>query len=244
MKNATLEAFGGSRRGHGRGKNDDRFLVMALPEDRYLVAVSDGMGGHPGGDVAAEIVTECLRAVDIGGDMQPHPLRAALLQADALITDRVMASPDLSGMGATATAVLVANDRACWAHVGDSRLYLLRQGRMRQISRDHSYVQTLVDRGELTRGEADTHPHSHVLDKCVGCLDSDVDTGAFEMYPEDILLLCTDGLYRTLSEPRMAALLSTADGLDHRVATLLAAAVEAGNADDATLVAAGSANLG
>ena len=76
----------------------------------------------------------------------------------------------------------------------------------------------------------------------MGCLDNDVDTGAFERYPEDILLLCTDGMYRTLNERRMAALLSTANGLDHRVATLLAAAVEAGNVDDATLVAAGSAD--
>lgn len=238
MKSTSIDAFGASYKGPGRQKNDDRFLLRSLEHDRYLLAVSDGMGGHPGGDQAAEQVVVCVNDVSSSKSITASSLASALIRADSLISEKVNRLPEMRGMGATATAVFLGEGRISWAHIGDSRLYLVRNGIMTQITRDHSYVQTLIDAGDISPEEAATHPLSHVLDQCIGCMDAGVDTGEFEMIPGDLLLLCTDGIYRKGKDARIQRYLTGARNATECVETLLKASEECGNTDDATLIAA------
>ncbi len=210
-------------------------LVRQINEDRVfdapgqgLWAVADGMGGHRGGDLAAQTVVEALRAL-IAGPVSFASLCAALEDANRRILDRNRA--EALDAGATVVAALVGDDVARIAWAGDSRAYLLR-GRPRLLTHDHSVVQELVDAGLLTPAGAARHPRANVITRALGIEDAvALDTVAVTLAPGDRLLLCSDGLSRSLDETR-----AVGGSLDEAAADLLAGALARDGSDNVSLV--------
>jgi len=238
MTIGTVVADGKSLKGRNRKKNDDRFLVTDLGGNSLLLAVSDGMGGHPGGDTAAEEIIACLAAIDISVTDKSVLLTEAIKCAEIKIKNRVRKLSEFEGMGATATAVIISTGTVYWAHVGDSRLYLMRNGVLRQITRDHTFLRDLIDAGDVSVKAATSHPMRHVLDQCVGCMDAGIDSGRFEILENDVLLACSDGLSRAVSDEEIADLLLTKRQVPEYVDSLVEASLQAGNLDDITVVVA------
>ena len=238
MKPEGLVVHGRSVKGHNHVKNDDRFTVAALDEENFLIGVSDGLGGHPGGDVAAEIVVDCLISIKINIDDRSILLKRAITQADKTIRSQIPKNPDLTGMGATATALIINNGWGSWAHIGDSRLYLLRNNDIRKITRDHSYIQGFIDSGDLSAKEAENHPMCNVLDQCVGCVVSGVETGRFKIHLGDILIICTDGLYRSVEETKIIELIIKSQNISQCVDQLIDASLQDAFCDDVTVTLA------
>jgi protein phosphatase len=237
-ENDDITASGRSIKRSEDDKSDDRFIIKALDSKDILMAVADGMGGHPAGDVAAQDVIDSL--ILVTGDTENNVLRivSAIDRADRHIRNRVRKAMILEGMGTTATAVIVNQRKLWWGHVGDSRLYLFRGGILRQITKDHTFLQEYIDSGELSATKARSHPMAHVLDQCVGGLDSGADCGSFHVLPGDIILLCTDGLNRVVNDQQIESLITSATSANSCVEDLLAAAAEEGLSDDTTVVVA------
>jgi protein phosphatase len=233
----NIDAAGGTRKGVGKRRNEDRYLVETMA-DSLLLAVSDGMGGHPAGDIAA---ADILRSLTNWQSERFHPLpflMEAVARAESTILGRVEKNTDLAGMGATVTAAIIQARKIFWVHIGDTRLYLLRDGKLQQITRDHSFLQDFIDDGTYTPQQAAEHPMAHMLDQCVGCADAVPDSGSFPLAAGDTVLLCSDGVYRPLGDTAIGALLSPAREVVDRIDSLLEAAVRAGSRDDATVVVA------
>lgn len=236
-KGYRVEVFAATDIGPKRKRNEDRSLVRHLDGGGLLAAVADGMGGSAGGDVAAQISVDVLAAHNFPGVPSAAALAAAIKEADQAITKQAAKIPTLEGMGTTTTAAVVFGSKAYWAHVGDSRLYHLRGGILRQVSVDHSFLQTFLDDGSMTPEEAAKHPFRHVLDQCVGCSVCVPDSGVLELLPGDVLLLATDGLHKVLGDEAIAECLRPELSIESGVVKLIAAAFEGGGTDNVTVVA-------
>lgn len=159
----------------------------------------------------------------------------SIRHANHEILATVAENPDCQGMGTTATVLHLEEGQAFWAHVGDSRLYLLRSGQLMQITRDHSYVEDLVEHGEITEAEARNHPQKNMLTRAVGVEEElEVDSGSFAVAAGDVLLLATDGLMNMVPEDEIAAILSRND--EDPAKSLVAAALHYGGRDNVTAV--------
>lgn len=233
-----LRAAGTTDAGQVRAQNQDAFYVSD-----ELVLVADGMGGYAGGEVAAAIAAEAVEAHFAAHDA-PHVLEAAVHDANRRIYDRG-GEPGLEGMGTTLVAVAVVDggqgdvdERLLLANVGDSRCYLLRAGRLRQLTEDHSVAAELVRMGRLDELDEPEHPGRHVLTKVLG-VDLAVEPDLIEMVPVDgdRLLLCSDGLSNELADDEIAALLAVGEPTDAARA-LVAAANAHGGLDNITAVVA------
>lgn len=221
--------------GRVRTSNQDQLLVTA-----ELFAVADGMGGHAAGEVASLTAVEALKAsyARTGGT---EGLIAATHHANRSIWDRAQEEPEMRGMGTTLVAVALVNedgeDRLAVANVGDSRVYLLRQGELEQLTTDHSLVQELVDDGQLSEVEATVHPQRHVLTRALG-VDSEVNVDILQVLPMkgDRLLLCSDGLSRELSDTQVASIMRRLADPDDAARELVSAAKNRGGNDNITVV--------
>jgi serine/threonine protein phosphatase PrpC len=229
---------GGSHKRVKNSKNDDRHLIKVLDSGKLLLAVSDGMGGHPAGDVAAEDIIACLNLIKSDSENGILSLVTAINQADVSIRNRVRKAMIFEGMGATATSIILNRGKVWWAHIGDSRLYLLSGGVLQQVTKDHSFLQDLIDSGDISEQEAAAHPMAHVLDQCVGSIDGGVDCGTFRVSPGDFIILCTDGLYRVVPDSHIASVAVSTDSVSDCVAELISLAVKQGPPDDTTIVVA------
>ena len=221
--------------GRVRSSNQDQLLVA---DD--LFAVADGMGGHAAGEVASLTAVEALRATYHEAD-GAEGLVAATHQANRSIFERAQGNPELHGMGTTLVAVALVNegneDRLAIVNVGDSRVYLLRDGELEQLTTDHSLVQELVDDGQLTEAEATVHPQRHVLTRALG-VDVDVNVDLLQVLPlkGDRLLLCSDGLVRELSDVQVASIMRRLADPDDAARELVSAANNRGGNDNVTVV--------
>lgn len=218
--------------GRVRDHNEDR----AYAHDE-LVAVADGMGGAAAGEVAAQLAIRAIR--QLTGPIDRASLRSALESANTAIRRTAESDPTKAGMGTTMTAVAVDDGTAQIVHVGDSRAYLWRDGRLRQLTDDHSVVGEMVRRGTITPVEALHHPHRNVITRALGAdADIEVDTSVEELRDGDLLLLCSDGLYTEVEETGIAAALGDAPSIDVAARTLVDRANAAGGADNVTVVLA------
>ncbi|HEY1270508.1 MAG TPA: Stp1/IreP family PP2C-type Ser/Thr phosphatase [Terriglobales bacterium] len=170
-----------------------------------LVVVADGMGGYEGGQDASRIAVETVREI-YESFPEPDP-QSALLRAVQTAHERIRDfagnHPSLTGMGTTCTAAVLSHEKLYFAHVGDSRLYLLRGAEIVRLTRDHSYVNRLVESGYIQAGEAENHPQRHILTAALGVgeeLSVDSPQGPIEVQEGDVLLLCTDGLWGQVSD--------------------------------------------
>lgn len=222
-------AGAGTDVGQVREGNEDAFLT-----EPPLYAVADGMGGHRAGEVAAAIAIETLEALFRRSE---GALAEQMREANRAVYERSKLDRKLSGMGTTLTAVVLQGGRLRFAHVGDSRAYLLRNARLRQLTEDHSLVHEMVTKGELTEQEAEVHPYRSVLTRALG-VDADVrvDEGTAEVEAGDRILLCTDGLTSMLKEMQIQAILEAAPDPQDAVKRLIRAANRAGGIDNVTAV--------
>ena len=221
--------------GTSRESNED--AVAALGRETYVVA--DGMGGYTSGEVASKMLVAAVReALAPEERFDESGLKHAMLHANEEILKAVRSHPEYAGMGTTATICHREGDAIVWAHVGDSRLYLLRNGALRQITKDHSLVSELVANGSITPAEAMTHPKRNVITRAVGVSEElAVDTGRFFAEPKDILLLSSDGLTSVLPESDLCELLLRAILAGEDAAKYLVdCAIEAGSHDNISAI--------
>ena len=221
----------------GRVRQGNEDSVVVFEPSVYVVA--DGMGGEAAGEVASHLLVDTVRQTLAGSrDIVEDSLRQAVLAANDVILTCVAETPAYQGMGTTATLLHIDEDerQACWAHVGDSRLYLLRDGAaLQRITRDHSYVEDLVAQGSITEDEAKVHPRRNLLTRAVGVdRDLSVDTGRLALKGGDILLLATDGLMKHVSDEEIAELLLAENA--NPAQTLIQRALDAGGSDNITAV--------
>jgi protein phosphatase len=198
-----LGTYGESKIGLVRKVNEDSFYIS---RDKNVLAVADGMGGYVGGEIASKTAVEAIAYYFKNFTFAaPVQLEKAIQYANSCILSKTMIDPSLKGMGTTVSMVTLARHYAFWGHVGDSRIYLFRQGQLQQISVDHTIVQVLVAKGKITEDEVNEHPQRHVLTRAVGVDDSVlVDSGGFEVQAKDRILICSDGLTSLLSKEELS----------------------------------------
>jgi protein phosphatase len=205
-----------------------------------LLIVADGMGGHAAGEVASTVAVSTLAGLDddVPSTELLDTLAAAVNAANEAISDMVEKHPNLDGMGTTLTALLWSGRRVGVVHVGDSRAYLLRDGRIQQITHDHTFVQQLQDEGRITAEEAATHPQRSLLLRALdGRSNPEPDLSVREVHPGDRYLLCSDGLSGVVSEAQLGAALTDTD-LETAADTLIGLALRAGGPDNITCIVA------
>ncbi|ARC55478.1 PP2C-family Ser/Thr phosphatase [Frondihabitans sp. 762G35] len=206
-----------------------------------LFVVADGMGGHAGGDVASAIAIRRIREVD-----KPYPspgdaefaLQSSLIAANQLLAETVFEHQELTGMGTTVSAMVRVDDSMAIAHIGDSRIYLYRDGELSQITADHTFVQRLVDSGRITPEEAAVHPRRSVLMRVLGDVDAapEIDTAIIGTQPGDRWLICSDGLSSYLAEDRIRKALASGLDADAVGRRLVKETLDHGAPDNVTVV--------
>lgn len=216
-----------------RTNNED----SALAGDR-LVAVADGMGGLPAGEVASEIVIRILD--ELAPPAEPDPamdaLRAVVSTANQRIHAAITVDPARDGMGTTLTAALLAGETLVLAQVGDSRCYLLRDNKLMQLTRDDTFVQALVDQGALTPDQARHHPQRSLVTRAVQGSDSPPTIGTLTVQAGDRLLLCSDGLSDYVEDAAIAVTLGAYGDRQLCGEQLVKLAHQAGAPDNVTVV--------
>lgn len=243
MKTAS---HGITDRGRKRERNEDSILL----NDAFgLYIVADGMGGHEHGDVASRTAVEEIETF-LKGNLTRVPkimlkqsgyltglLKEALSRANSKIHTASKKLPLGGMMGTTVSLVLVSNDKLHIAHVGDSRIYRLRNGALEQLTKDHSKVQELVDRGLLPEDEAENHHLSNVITRALGSnKDVEVDTYVFDIQNGDTLLLTTDGLIRVLDNETIAGALKRDLPVDRKCGILIGKSLEGGAPDNVSVI--------
>jgi serine/threonine protein phosphatase PrpC len=265
-----VDCSGLSDRGKVRPANEDHFylaklgrfsetLATSLPagelpdrleEAGYVAVVADGMGGHPGGEVASRTAIIVffhllfdtpdwvLRVDDQSAAKILDRVTTRYRSLDSLLAERARVDPSLRGMGTTMTLGYSIGFDLFLAHAGDSRAYLCREGSIRQLTRDQTHVQTLVDSGVLTREQAATHRLRNVLTNALGggIPLTDVEVHRVRLAAGDIVLLCSDGLYDVAKDAEIATILAGAGSAEAACRALVDLALERGAPDNVTAV--------
>jgi protein phosphatase len=221
-----------------RSKNEDSYAVAA---DHGLLAVADGMGGAAAGEVASRIFTDTALEVCAGPRATEEETLATVQEAFRLANERIRgyasANPRFKDMGCTAEVLAFHGDRFVVGHVGDSRTYLFRRGRLRQLTRDHSLVQEQVEQGLLTPEQARAHSLRNVILRAVGTSESlAVDILRGKSLPGDMFLLCSDGLHDMVEDEQLQDILAAPEAIPPKTARLIETARSAGGYDNITAV--------
>lgn len=229
----TLLTAGRSEIGQVRENNED-----AIVSSDRLALVADGMGGHPGGEIAANAAASVVPAVFTGRSVDE--LEAAIRAANWAIRDRAAAQPGLEGMGTTICAVGALSDGLlALVNVGDSRAYLWHEGALTRLTEDHSLTAELIERGELREEDAPQHPHYGVLTRALGVgPDIEIDRRTLAIEAGDRIVLCSDGLFNELSREEIAHALSTAGDVAAIAESLVDSAIAHGGRDNVSVVVA------
>ncbi|HWU33026.1 MAG TPA: protein phosphatase 2C domain-containing protein [Marmoricola sp.] len=223
----------------GRVRKENQDSGYAGP---HLLLVADGVGGAARGDVASATTVHQMRTLDEHapelGISPLDTLVAGITVAHSRIGDLVADSPELDGTSTTVVAGLFTGSEIVIAHVGDSRAYLLRDGQIQPLTRDHSFVQSLVDEGRITEEEARTHPNRNLILRAVdGVHEPNPDTSMQPLQAGDRLLLCSDGCCGVLTDEQIGQILGS-DNVDHVASALVTASLDAGSTDNVTVVVA------
>ncbi|MFH1156352.1 MAG: protein phosphatase 2C domain-containing protein [Pseudomonadota bacterium] len=232
-----MRYVGKSAIGKTKNKNEDRFLIKKIQSEILLLAIADGLGGQPAGDIAAQTAIDALDTWMPGSHDVTQDLANLILGADKRVTDLADSDPDLQYMGTTLTVALIVKNRLFWAHVGDVRLYHLKQGMLMKITTDQTMAQFLVEEGDITPAEALTHPMQNLLEQSLGCGNCEPATGSFDLSHKETILMCSDGLYSEVADDDIRQILDADNGIEAKIDLLLKAANDAGGKDNITAVA-------
>jgi serine/threonine protein phosphatase PrpC len=226
----------------GRVRKDNQDSGFAGP---WLLTVCDGVGGAARGDIASSTAVQQLRKLDRKPADDPLALVAgALHRAHDRIGELVDEEPSLNGTSTTATVALFDGRRVAIGHVGDTRAYLYRARELTQLTKDHTFVQSLIDEGRITEAESRVHPHRNLILKAVdGVHEAEPDLFFVELAPGDRLLLCSDGACGVLDDDRIADILSSGT-VDYATVELVRASLEAGSSDNVTCIVAEAVEAG
>jgi serine/threonine protein phosphatase PrpC len=237
--------------GRTRKNNQDSLAVVEAPELggqlQGLFMVADGMGGHAGGEVASRVAIEVVPKVvretlaasngHVAGERMAAALRKAFAAANEAIREKARSAPELRSMGTTCVAALIGDGLLAVGNVGDSRLYMLREGELIQVTKDHSLVQEYIQSGEMSPAQARQSRFRNILTRAVGIagkVEADVEVVALQ--EGDILLLCSDGLTNMVAEPEIARILGTVSDPDEACRQLVETANRNGGEDNITVV--------
>ena len=240
MAELTWEACGLTDQGCRRDHNEDSILERA---DDGIFVVADGMGGHAAGDVASRMLTDAIEVMDASGSFPTLVDRFDDTMIDINKQIRAHSEEHFEGktMGCTLISMLAHEAVGVCMWAGDSRLYRVRDGEMKQISRDHDPLEELVESGALTPEEADDHPDSSVITRAVGGQpDLYLDIIPFDIQAEDVYLLCSDGLYREVLRDEIHQILGNEEPVDRTAQTLMNLAIERGARDNVSVIVARS----
>src|SRR5919198_4501484 len=229
----VAEEFAKTDTGRQRPANEDSMLARAP-----VFVVADGMGGAQAGEVASHMAVEAFEAglPDSGGSPEQR-LAAVVRAANRKIFEHAQSDEARSGMGTTVSAAYVGEDEVSLAHVGDSRVYVLRNGELERLTSDHSLVGEWVRQGRLSEEEAEDHPQRSIITRALGPEpDVDVDTRTYPAQSGDVFLLCSDGLTSMVAETRVAEILRGASSLEEAGRELVEQANEAGGRDNITVI--------
>ncbi len=219
--------------GRQRNANEDAYFARSP-----VYAVADGMGGAQAGEVASKIAADAFATATDPDESPERYLERIVRSANDRIHELAQRDSERSGMGTTLTAAVVRDDEISLAHVGDSRAYLLRNGELRRLTSDHSLVEEMRRRGQLTERQAEEHPQRSIITRALGPeADVDVDTMTVPAEPGDVVVLCSDGLTTMVTEERIAEVLKQARTLDVAVKQLIKEANSQGGRDNITVVA-------
>ncbi len=245
-----IESAGLSDVGRKRQVNEDSYLIE---ESASLFVVADGMGGHAAGEIASQLAVDAVSDF-VGLTNEPHEmtwpfgfnvqipyesnvLKTAVLLANLKVTQSAEQKAQYAGMGCTLCILWVRGETAFHCHVGDSRLYLLREGDLRQLTEDDTLVHEQVKQGLITEEEAKTHRLRHVVTKAVGARGRlDVDVQELKLHPGDLFLLASDGVTDKVSDLELCRLLAAAADPKEVCRGIISAANEAGGEDNSTAV--------
>jgi serine/threonine protein phosphatase PrpC len=221
--------------GHVRSGNEDAVSPDSdgAGTGPLLVAVADGMGGHVGGEVASRLAIEAAAGAPAAADTEP---RSRVEAGNEAVVDASRENPELAGMGTTLTlAIFGDNGRMRIGHVGDSRLYLLRDGNLQQVTMDHTWVTEMQRRGQLSPEQAANHPRKHLLTRVLGMSHVEIDETEIPLEDGDRVLVCSDGLTTMLDDDAVGVILSDADTPSDAAWALVEAANAAGGYDNTTV---------
>lgn len=253
-ENFKIISSGLTDRGNVRPSNQDAYIC---DDDLRLYVVCDGMGGHAGGEIASSLCCEYVfnylkthletlgTSIDFGDDGQRHPdlsvyrlMQKGLCHASRLIFEKSLEEPHLKGMGTTASLVLIFENHAYWAQVGDSRVFLMRSGMLYQITEDHSLISEQVRAGILKESEAKNHQLSNVITRSIGFQEEeDVDVGCFRLAKDDQILICSDGFHGKLNPQLWTKdLLKKNEALAKTTSNLMARALREAGDDNVTII--------
>lgn len=243
-----MRLFGLTDIGPVRRENQDSYAIRELDSDLAIAVVCDGMGGAQAGNVASAVAVEafaaalenaCKHGVPPDRESKEELLRAACRTANAQVYELSRNNPEYSGMGTTLVAALILSHEVYFINVGDSRGYICSEGVLTQVTIDHSLVQTMVDRGDITRESARTHPKKNFITRALG-IESIVlaDVFCVPRREKDCLLLCSDGLSNVLTDQAMQEELARAALPEDTVRRLLAMSIEQGASDNVTVILA------
>ncbi len=220
--------------GYKKEINEDRLLTREDDPDGILLLVTDGLGGHPGGEIAAALVVESIAAQP--AIMQQEDLAGLLVTAGETVIRHGASHPDIDGMGTTATLALVQKTQVRWTHLGDGRLYHFHKNKLRCITRDQTLARMLYDQGKISLDEIRDHELNHFLEQCLGEEDPAPDSGSFDWQPGDTLLLNTDGLHDMVTDVTIQTILAEDSSLETKADKLIQEALKAGGKDNITLI--------
>lgn len=219
-----------------RKNNEDSFYVCAP----HLFVVADGMGGHEAGEVASSLAVASIQEYvfnNVATKDKKDLLREAISEANRRIYAEAISRQGCQGMGTTVSAAYLQDDVLYWGHVGDSRIYLIREGVGELLTDDHSLVWQLMKQGELSLEEANSHPRRNVLTRAVGTEpEAKIDVGRRVLMPGDQVLLCTDGLTNLLTGEEIAAAATASTDPDETVKYLIELAKNRGGFDNITII--------
>ena len=228
--------------GRVRQENQDDYRAGELPGGAVWALVCDGMGGAKGGREASQGACNVIenffqeQYAQCGAGQEEPFLKKALLYANRFVFQKAAHEEALAGMGTTAVCALVRSGNVYLCHAGDSRAYLIRDGKLTQLTHDHSYVQELVDCGTITEEEAEHHPQKNIITKALGVdYRLEPEFTAAKLKQEDRLLLCTDGLTNTVETAAIAAIVAGQPPTE-AIKSLISAALDGGGTDNITAV--------
>lgn len=247
----NINYFAVSDIGRNRKRNEDSYTVYESsaggtgPEIKgILFVVADGIGGHTCGDVASQVACGglatffCAASNEFAPEELLRKMEKLIHSIDALIRERAAGDPACADMGSTLSAFLIADGFGVIAHVGDSRIYRLREGHLRQLTTDHTFVQEVIEAGELTREVAVNHPFRNVLTRAVGTPEplEAIEIKTIEIEPGDRFLLASDGLHDMAAYADIKIILEGSGGPEPAVRQLVAAALQNGGKDNVTVI--------
>lgn len=238
-----MRIFGDTHIGEVRQSNQDSFRYRIISPELLYAVVCDGMGGESGGQVASQTAVEIIGNM-LGRDIRPGigsgeikaVLECAVAGANATVHDMARRKPELKGMGTTIVAAVVLGNTAFLLSAGDSRAYRCSQGEVSQLTRDHTVVQMLLERGEITADEAKTHPQRHYITRALGVEPAlATDYTEYTLHEGEMLLICSDGLYNYIPDRQLPSLLEEC-AREGSVDPLIQAANRGGGGDNITAV--------